>query len=72
MKVTIESTFHNGLTETFVGLKEGENIRRLKYCCVECQCGWPIDQVRVIAPDGFRGSVEALPDGNIVIKVEAT
>ena len=59
MKVTIESTFHEA-GETFIGLKEGENVRRVKGVCgKECQCGYPFGFTSVTAkPIGYDVSIE--------------
>ena len=61
MKVTIESTFHNGMTAVFVGLEEGKNYR--KYTdCGDCLCGWPVRHVTISSPAGYTAEVEFTPD----------
>ena len=78
MKITATSTFHESLSTTFIGCKEGINIRKLrgsraKYCLDYsssnthvCGCGFPVRHAAWEAPEGFEVSeqTECGPSGD--------
>jgi len=78
MKITATSTFHEMLSVSFAGCKEGINIRRLrgprsKYCLDYshanshvCGCGFPVSRTIWDAGDtyGIANVSECGPDGD--------
>ncbi len=66
MKLVCESTFHPQMSVTFIGIKEGVNVRRLiggrhKYCLDYrhdnshvCGCGYPLARTEFTLPDGYE------------------
>lgn len=69
MKITVTSTFHNGMTQTFAGLKEGRNYRRYR-SCGDCTCGWPVYRAEWSEIDGYTVNAEFTQNkGEIAINI---
>lgn len=58
MKITANSTFHNNLSRTFVGIKEGRNFRRCPSCGGDCECGFPLAHTVWDTPEGYSVRVQ--------------
>ena len=69
MKITANSTFHNGLSQTFrVPAEAGRYPRRCPNPCdyakdstgvaIHCGCGWPCGRTEWEAPEGYAVHAE--------------